>query len=91
MRKRLLTLLTLLALSLCGCNAGLIGRLSFHHIHVQMYGMSEPIHYAINKWVSDEGNIEVRTINYGTMLVGDGFYVLYENDICPICGQVEYK
>ena len=91
LKRLFIGLILLLGLSLTSCNAGVIGKLSFHYIHVQMYGMSEPIHYRINKWVSDDGNIEVRTNNYGTMLVGDGFYVLYENEICPICGAVTYK
>lgn len=90
--KRLLFVLSLISLSLTGCNAKVgLGTLNFRYIHIQMHE-GEPIyHLKISKWKSDEGGIEVDIDNYGTALFGDGTYTLYTNAQCPLCGDVTYK
>ena len=91
--KKLLLLLPILSLCLTSCNEQIIGfgSLSFHYVHVQMYNQENPTHFKITSWREDNGGIELKTENYGTILVGDGTYLAYDVEECPICGQVEYK
>ena len=92
MKKLLLGLLVTGSLALTGCNADLgFGSYSFHYVHVQMYSMSEPVHFKVNTWKSDAGGIELNLVNYGSILLGDGTYMMYDVENCPICGHVEYK
>jgi len=92
MKKLFLSLLAIASLTLTGCNADLgFGSYSFHFVHVQMYSMSEPVHFRIDTWKSDDGGIELKLVNHGTILLGDGTYMMYDVENCPICGHVEYK
>lgn len=56
-----------------------------------MYNMNESVHFKVNSWRDDEGGIELRTEKHGTILLGDGTYMMYDTQECPICGYVEYK
>ena len=92
MKKLLLAFTCIASLGLSACNRQIgWGSYSFHHVHVQMHGMSEAIHLEIVSWKDDEGGIELKTKNYGTILLGDGTYMMYDVDDCPICGVVSYK
>ena len=92
MKKLLLTLLTITTLILTSCNADIgWGSYSFHYVHIQMYNMNEPIHLKVDKWKSDNGGIELATVDHGTILLGDGTYMMYDVEECPICGKVIYK
>ena len=92
MKKILLVLLAVTSMSLTGCNKQIgWGSYSFHKVHVQMYGMSEAVHFEITSWQDDDGGIELKTASHGTILLGDGTYMMYDEDDCPICGHVEYK
>lgn len=80
------------ALCLTGCNADLSwGSYSFHYAHIQMYSMAEPVHLRISRWKDDTGGVELHTEDHGSILVGDGTYVLYDQVKCPLCGEVQYK
>jgi len=89
----LLTIISLCAmLCLTACNADIgWGSYSFHYVHVQMYSMNEPVHFEVDKWKGDDGGIELATKKHGTILLGDGTYVMYDTEECPLCGHVEYK
>jgi len=93
MKKTIALLMAVAALSLSGCNEQVVGwgSLSFHHVHIQMLGQSEPVHLLVTSWRNDEGGIELKTKNFGTILVGDGTYLAYDVEECPICGTVSYK
>ena len=80
-----------LCLTACGNHDITFGSFSFHYVHVQMYNMNEPVHFEVNKWQGDDGGIELRTEKHGTILLGDGTYMMYDTQDCPICGHVEYK
>lgn len=93
MKKALLilTLVAMMTFALTGCNQSLgWGSYSYHKVHVQMYGQ-EPVHLNVKSWREDEGGIELKTESYGTILLGDGTYMMYDSDSCPICGSVNYK
>lgn len=80
-----------ICLTACGNHDLGWGSYNFHYVHVQMYSMSEPVHFRVDKWKGDEGGIELVTENHGTILLGDGTYMMYDVEDCPICGHVEYK
>lgn len=85
--KKILTALALVTLGLTACNNNIgFGSYSFHCVHIQMYGQDEPTHLYVHSWKDDDGGIELKT-NYGTIILGDGTYMLYDNDVCPICGH----
>ena len=92
MKKILFGLLAIAALSLTGCGNHDVsfGSYSFHYVHVQMYG-SEPTHFKVNKWQNDDGGIELSIEGHGRILLGDGTYMMYDQETCPICGNVKYK
>lgn len=58
-----------------------------------MYNQEKPIHFKVESWRNDDGGIELKTKNYGTIILGDGTYMLYdcEGGDCPICGHVTLK
>ena len=92
MKKMMFALLCVASLGLTGCNKQIgWGSYSFHKVHVQMYGMDKAVHFEIESWQDDDGGIELKTKNHGTILLGDGTYMMYDEDNCPICGEVEYK
>lgn len=92
MKKLFGILLATAALCLTGCNQDMTwGSFSFHYVHVQMYGMTEPVHFKVNSWRGDDGGIELQTEKHRAILLGDGTYMMYDQEACPICGQVEYK
>ena len=85
-------MLVIASLSLTGCNANVgFGSYSFHYVHVQMYGSNSPTHLKVKSWRGDEGGIELKTEEHGTILLGDGTYMMYDTEDCPICGHVSYK
>ena len=91
MKKIVIACLSILSLALISCNQQPgFGALSFHRIHIQIPG-STPVHLKVESWRNDDGGIEVKTENYGSILIGDGSYLCYDVDECPICGEVEYK
>ena len=78
-------------LSLVGCNANIgFGSYTVHFVHVQMYG-GECIHLKVNSWKNDDGGIELETESFGSILLGDGTYMMYDSRECPICGKVDVK
>ena len=93
MKKLLLALLSActLVLSSCGNWDASFGQFSFHYVHIQMYNMNEPIHMRVSGWKGDEGGVELHTEKHGTILLGDGTYMMYDTEDCPICGDVQYK
>ena len=92
MKKFLSVMFTVTLLALTACNTDIgFGSYSFHKVHVQMYNMDKPAHFEVETWKDDEGGIELKTKNYGTIFLGDNTYMLYDIDECPICGKVEYK
>ena len=92
MKKVFVTLAAVLCLGLTGCNKQIgFGSYSFHYVHIQLPGQAEPAHLKVTSWQNDDGGIELKTESYGTILVGDGTYVAYDNEKCPICGTVSYK
>jgi len=56
--------------------------------------MEKPVHLHVNTWKSDDGGIELK-VKFNnketTMLLGDGTYMMYDTEECPICGKVTYK
>lgn len=64
------------------------GSYSFKYVHIQMPGMTKPVHLEITSWKDDEGGIELKIKDYGTIILGDGTYMLYTSDTCPICEQL---
>ena len=93
MKKLGALLLSVACLTLSGCNEQVVGwgNLSFHYAHIQMMGQAGSVHLKIESWRNDDGGIELKTENYGTIIVGDGTYMLYDVEECPICGTVMYK
>lgn len=93
MKKLLFTLLATTSLLLTGCNEQVVGwgSLKFTKVHIQMLGQPEPVHLLVSSWRNDDGGIELKTKNYGTILVGDGTYIAYDVEECPICGTVTYR
>ena len=96
--RKLFALFTLVlaSISLAGCGNHDVGygSFSFHQAHVQMYGMTEPVHLHVKSWKDDEGGVELRvTFNNKetSILLGDGTYMLYDNEVCPLCGNVKYQ
>jgi len=89
----MLSFMTIFCLSACNADVGW-GSYSFHYVHVQMYGMEKPVHLHVNTWKSDDGGIELK-VKFNnketTMLLGDGTYMMYDTEECPICGKVTYK
>lgn len=65
-----------------------LGSYSFKHVHIQMYGMDKPVHLEITSWRDDTGGIELKIKDHGTIILGDGTYMLYTSDTCPICEQL---
>ena len=91
MKKLLIALLAISSLALTGCNNDIgFGSYSFHKVHVQMYG-GPTTHFEVDNWKDDEGGVEIKTKKHGTIILGDGTYMLYDTDNCPICGSVTYK
>lgn len=97
MKKLFTILLATLSLCLAGCgnhDIGL-GSYSFSYVHVQMYGMSEPVHLQVKSWKGDEGGIELKVkfdnSQETSILLGDGTYMMYDTETCPVCGKVKYK
>ena len=96
MKKLFTALLATLSLCLAGCGNhefGL-GSYNFHYVHVQMYGMTDPIHLHVKSWKGDEGGIELKVTfdrQETSILLGDGTYMMYDTETCPVCGRVEYK
>lgn len=89
MKKLLLGLLAIGSLALTGCNNNItLGNYSFHYVHVQFPGQ-EAHHYYVDKWKSDEGGIElyIKDTNgeMNTIILGDGTFMLYSHNHCPIC------
>lgn len=96
MKKLFVTLLATVTLCLTSCgNHDLgLGSYNFHYVHVQMYGMLEPIHLHVKSWKGDDGGIELKvTFNNQetSILLGDGTYMMYDTETCPICGSVRYR
>ncbi len=93
MKKLLFGLLAIASLSVTGCSTNQdnsMGSYSFHYVHVQMYG-SEPCHFKVTKWKDDDGGIELKLEEHGSVLLGDGTYMMYDTEKCPLCGIVKYK
>lgn len=86
----LATLMSATCLTACGNHHFGLGSFEFHYVHVQMYGM-EPTHLKVKEWQSDNGGIELHTESHGTILLGDGTYMMYDTEKCPLCGEVSYK
>ena len=55
-----------------------------------MYG-GECVHLKVNSWKNDDGGIELETESFGSILLGDGTYMMYDSRECPICGKVDVK
>lgn len=96
MKKLFITLLAISTLALTGCGNHDIGwgSYDFHYVHVQMYGMTTPIHLHVKSWKGDTGGIELKVTfdNQETsILLGDGTYMMYDTETCPVCGKVNYK
>lgn len=76
----------LATLGTTSCNATVgYGSFTFTKAHIQMPGMSVPTHLDVVSWKDDEGGVELKTKNFGTIIIGDGTYCLYDGDKCPIC------
>ena len=92
MKKLLGIISVVLLLVLCSCGNVNIGwgSYSFHYVHVQMYG-ENCVHFKVSSWKNDDGGIELSTVDHGTILLGDGTYMMYDTEKCPICGSVNYK
>ena len=90
-----LAFLAAASLSLSGCNHDLgVGSYSFRYVHVQMYGMEDPVHLNVKSWKGDQGGIELKVTFGGketSVLLGDGTYMMYDTEECPICGSVRYR
>ena len=82
----LLSVLSLLLLNSCNMMIG-FGKFSYHHVHVQMYGMTEAVHLDVTSWKDDDGGIELKLVDGHNILLGDGTYMMYDTDECPICGK----
>ena len=89
MKKLLLTLLTISALSLAGCNETnqtANGQQSYKHVHLQMEDKcmhDDVVSYAFD-W--DGTMVEINTKTYGWVMVNGG-YMLYNSDRCPLCNK----
>jgi hypothetical protein len=72
-------------LSSCNMSCSPLGSLTFTKVHIQMPGMSTPTHLEVVTWKEDTGGIELKTKNFGSILLGDGTYCLYDGEKCPVC------
>lgn len=96
--KLLLALLTCAAISLSGCddvkgygnhNIGL-GCYTYEYIHIQIAGTHNCYHDKVLRWANDDGGIEIKGAAHGYVIIGDGAFVLWSDEIqgsiCPLCG-----
>lgn len=98
MKKPFLALLAMASVCLVGCDNGNYqygpASADFHYVHVQMYGMTEPIHLRVKSWKHRYGVMELR-VTFGdeetSIRLGDSTYMMYDTKTCPICGTVEYR
>ena len=78
-------LVTLLAMTLTGCNQSMgFGNYHFQKIHIDTPNYSGC--FTIEKWHDNETGIEVKTEEAGSMYFSEGMYVLIEDE-CPFCGK----
>ena len=89
MKKIIAILLVLMmAIGLCACgneNWG-FGNYSWKHIH---FSDAVEGHCAtIKSWHDNTTGIEIHTIEYGSMFLSEGSYILFEDGAtCPFCGE----
>lgn len=88
------TLSLLLTASLASCgnyNLGFGGYI-FEAVHISAYNC-DPVDVAIKSWgaaMAEDGRnisgIEVETVDYGTLFLSEGTYILIKDvDHCPLC------
>lgn len=93
MKKVFLALLASMSLALTGCNYDTINlnNLDVYHIHISLEGQSTPVHLNVESWSASNGVVFFTTEKYGTIMLGEGDFIAYDSDECPICGKVVYK
>lgn len=84
-----LALLLLAALALVSCDDGITTR-KYTKVHIQMEG-GVPIHCEVldmgTLTVSHNPTYEIKTQEYGWIVVHSNNFMLYKTDKCPICNR----
>jgi hypothetical protein len=76
--------LAALPLASCGNKDYGWGNYSFTKVHILDGGATSGRCVAIVSWHDDDVGIEVRTVDFGTLYLSEGTYILIEGK-CPIC------
>lgn len=83
MKKILLLALTTLALT--SCDDGMTAK--YKKVHIQMDG-GVPIHCQVLEWGSASYcSSEIKTQEYGWVIVSSENFMMYSTDKCPICNK----
>jgi hypothetical protein len=89
MRKFIaIVMIMVVALGLCACgneNWG-FGNYNWKHVH---FSDAVSGHCAtISSWHDNTTGIEIHTVEYGSMFLSEGSYILFESGSdCPFCGD----
>jgi hypothetical protein len=89
MRKFIaIVMIMVVALGLCACcneNWG-FGNYNWKHVH---FSDAVSGHCAtISSWHDNTTGIEIHTVEYGSMFLSEGSYILFESaGDCPFCGE----
>ena len=79
-----IVILVAFVLAVSSCNMGLVGKFTYHGIHLTTHD-GRCMCLRVEKWYESDTGIEVKTENYGSIFASEGTYILFENK-CPICG-----
>ena len=84
MKKKMITMIMIVAMLMTGCgNMSLgFGNYTYRKIHVDTYNYSGC--FTVDKWYDNSTGIEVKTREVGSMYLAEGMYMLIEDE-CPFC------
>ena len=81
-----LVLVMCVALMGCGNENWGVGNYSWRHVHFS--DMVEGHCADISSWHDNTTGIELHTVEYGSMFLSEGSYILFESHVdCPFCGD----
>lgn len=89
MKKLIISLALLMSMiitSACGNMSISLGEYTFNRVHITTKNIDVCI--AIRSWHDNTRGIEVETVEYGSIFLSEGTYILCR-DKCPICAAKE--